>query len=66
MKMKSFINNIANTDKAAYEKYVKLMKLFNLIDCDLRQVQVLKACFIQKDGTVDFLPIKKFEDSCRA
>ena len=43
------------------------MKLFNLIDVDLRQVQVLKATFIQKDkSTIAQIPMSKFKESARA
>ena len=58
---------MAKTDKPSYDKYVSLMKLFNLIDVDLRQVQVLKAAFIQKDKTaLPQIPIVKFNESARA
>ena len=34
--MSMFIQNLAKTDKAAYEWLVELMRFFNLIDVDLR------------------------------
>ena len=34
--MTLFIQNLAKTDKAAYEQLVELMRFFNLIDVDLR------------------------------
>ena len=58
---------MAKSDKACYDKLVSLMKLFNMIDVDLRQVQVLKAAFIQKDkSTLPQIPLSKFQESIRA
>ena len=42
------------------------MKLFQASDVDLKKVQVLKAAFIQKDKTLQQIPLTKFKESAKA
>ena len=64
--MSNFITSMAKSDKALYDKMVSLMKLFQAAEVDLKKVQVLKAAFIQKDKTLQQIPLLKFKDSARA
>ena len=64
--MAKFIKNMAKTDKELYEKLVDLMRLFSLIDVDMRLVSQFKACFISKEhGTLNQVPLAAFKDTLK-
>ena len=56
--MQLFMQNLAKSDKAHYDQLVELMRLYKLVDVDLRLVSQLKASFISKDsGTLAQIPL---------
>lgn len=64
--MQLFMQNLAKSDKAHYDQLVELMRLYKLVDVDLRLVSQLKASFISKDsGTLAQIPLSSLQESMR-
>ena len=64
--MTKFMQQLAKQDKAQYERLVELMRYFNLVDIDMRQVSQLKASFISKEqGVLQQVPLAAFKDTMK-
>ena len=61
-----FVTNMMKTDKEQYERLIELMRFYNIIGVDMRNISELKATFISKElGNLLQVPLTTFKDSMR-
>ena len=65
--MSAYVQNLAKTDKAQYERLVELMRFYNMHDIDMRLILQLKQIFITKESPepIQHIPLHAFKETTR-